>query len=112
MQRPLRPGAVSGDVYEAWQQVIDKGLGHSRYRRHHCGYLVGIGFPPSWVGGSAVVGLRNGGDLVIREGMTFHVLSWILHQEPADYIVSDTVLVTTSGGELLTATPREPVVVR
>jgi Xaa-Pro dipeptidase len=108
----LRPGAVSGNVYAAWQQVIDKGLGHSRYRRHHCGYLVGIGFPPSWVGGSAVVGLRNGGDLVIREGMTFHVLSWILHQEPADYILSDTVLVTASGGEFLTATPREPLVVR
>jgi Xaa-Pro dipeptidase len=108
----LRPGVVAGDVYQAWQQVIDKGLGHSRYRRHHCGYLVGIGFPPSWVGGSAVVGLRRGGEFVIREGMTFHVLSWILHQEPADYIVSDTVLVTTSGGELLTATPREPIVVR
>ena len=108
----LRPGAVAGDVYAAWQQVIDTGLGHSRYRRHHCGYLVGIGFPPSWVGGGAVVGLRDGGDLVIREGMVFHVLSWILGQLPVDYVVSDTVVVTASGGELLTATPRGPTVVR
>jgi Xaa-Pro dipeptidase len=107
----LRPGAVAGEVYAAWQQVIDDGLGHSRYRRHHCGYLVGIGFPPSWVGGSSVVGLRAGSDLAIREGMVFHVLSWILDQQPADYILSDTVLVTASGGELLTSTPREPTIV-
>lgn len=107
----LRPGALAGEAYSGWQQVIDAGLGHPRYRRHHCGYLVGIGFPPSWVGGSAVVGLRDGGDLVIREGMVFHVLSWILGQEPADYVVSDTVLVTALGGELLTTTRREPTVV-
>jgi Xaa-Pro dipeptidase len=57
----LRPGAVSGEVYAAWQQVIDDGLGHARHRRHHCGYAVGIGFPPSWVGGSAayVVSLKH-----------------------------------------------------
>ena len=107
----LRPGAVSTDVYAAWQRVVDDGLGHARYRRHHCGYLVGIGFPPSWVG-SGPVGIRDGGDLVIREGMVFHVLSWLLGQEPADYVVSDTVLVTADGGELLTGTPHEPVVVR
>jgi len=108
----LRPDALVGEVYAAWQQVIDEGLGHSRYRRHHCGYLVGIGFPPSWVGGSAVVGLRGGDDLLIRPGMVFHVLSWILGQLPPDYVVSDTVLVTPSGGELLTTTPRGAAVVR
>jgi Xaa-Pro dipeptidase len=107
----LRPGVSSDEVYDAWQRVINEGLGHSSYRRHHCGYLVGIGFPPSWVGGSAVVGLRDGGAFVITEGMTFHVLSWILDQKPADYVVSDTVLVTAAGGELLTAASREPIVV-
>ena len=38
--------------------------------------------------------------------MTFHVLSWLLDQEPADYVLSDTVLVTDDGGELLTTVPR------
>lgn len=108
----LHPGATSGQVYDAWQQVIDHGLGHSTYRRHHCGYMVGIGFPPSWVGGAAVVGLRRGGAMEIREGMTFHVLSWILDQKPADYVVSDTVLVTGAGGEILTTPRREPIVAR
>ena len=107
----LRPGAVADDVYAAWQAVIDDGLGHSSYRRHHCGYVIGIGFPPSWTGGAGVVGLRSGSDLEIREGMTFHVLSWLLDQEPADFVLSDTMLVTADGGEILTTTRRDPVVV-
>ena len=107
----LRPGVLSGEVYAAWQRAVDLGLGHLSYRRHHCGYLVGIGFPPSWVGGSAVVGLRRGGELLLREGMVFHVQSWIIGQQPADFLVSDTSLVTGTGCELLTRTAREPVAV-
>jgi Xaa-Pro dipeptidase len=107
----LRPGAVIGEVYATWQRAIDEGLGHPRYRRHNCGYLVGIGFQPSWVGGGVPVGIRAGGDLVVEEGMTFHVLSWLLGQEPADYVVSDTMLVTAAGGEVLTTTPRGPLIV-
>lgn len=106
----LVPGTPAEKVYEAWQHVIDEGLGHDRYRRHHCGYLVGIGYPPSWVGGARVVGLRPGSDLVVREGMAFHVLSWLMGQDPADFVVSDTVLVTPSGGEILTSASREPLV--
>jgi Xaa-Pro dipeptidase len=108
----LVPGARACDVYAAWQDVVDAGLGHERYRRHHCGYQVGIGFPPSWVGGPAVVGLRSDSTWRVREGMTFHVLSWLLDQEPADYVLSDTVLVTADGGQLLTSVSRDPIVVR
>ena len=111
VREALRPGALNGDVYAAWQAVIDRGLGHSDYRRHHCGYAVGIGFPPSWVGGAGVAGLRAGGTTEIQAGMVFHVLSWILGQEPADYVISDTVLVTPEGGEILTTTRRDPIVV-
>jgi len=107
----LRPGAHADDVYAAWQAVVDEGLGHSNYRRHHCGYVIGIGFPPTWTGGAGVVGLRSGSDLEVREGMTFHVLSWILDQEPADYVLSDTMLVTADGGEILTTTRRDSIVV-
>jgi len=106
----LQPGAVASEVYAAWQKVVDRGLGHDRYRRHHCGYLTGIGFPPSWVGGSVVVGLRHDSVLLIRAGMVFHVLSWLLGQTPAEYVISDTVLVTADGGEILTTTDRTPII--
>jgi Xaa-Pro dipeptidase len=109
----LRPGALACEVYAAWQAVVDEALGHRDYRRHHCGYMIGIGFPPSfWVGGSMVKGLRPGSELTIREGMVFHLLPWLLGQGPADYVVSDTVLVTNTGpAELLTSVARTPMVV-
>ena len=108
----LRPGRTSAEVYDAWQRTVDAGLGHDRYRRHHCGYTVGIGFPPSWVGGPKVTSLRAGGTLELREGMVFHVLSWLLDQEVPNYGVSDTILVGPHGGEVLTSTSRGPTVVR
>jgi Xaa-Pro dipeptidase len=107
----LVPGTRGCDVYAAWQDVVNSGLGHDRYRRHHCGYQVGIGFPPSWVGGPAVVGLRSDSTWQVRAGMTFHILSWQLDLEPADYVHTDTVLLTPEGGQLLTTVSRDPIVV-
>jgi Xaa-Pro dipeptidase len=101
----LRPGARASEVYAAWQGIVDRaGLAH--YRRHHCGYLVGIGFPPSWTGGNRVTGLRHDSELEIQPGMTFHVLSWLMGTGAGDYFVSDTVLLGDHGPEVLTTAPR------
>ena len=101
----IRPGALAADVYRAWQSRVDEaGLAH--YRRHHCGYLVGLGFPPSWTGGSMVVGLRHDSDLVLRPGMVFHLLSWLMGTGRGDYFFSNTGVLTDEGCEILTKTPR------
>jgi Xaa-Pro dipeptidase len=97
----LRPGARAREVYGAWQGVVD-GAGLAGYRRHHCGYSVGIGVPPSWTGGNAVTGLRHDSELEIRTGMSFHVLSWLMGTGRGDAFVSDTVLLTEAGPEVLT----------
>jgi Xaa-Pro dipeptidase len=107
----LRPGALTGEVYGAWKAVVDEALGHHNYHRHHCGYVIGIGFPPSWSGGGVPVGIRPGSEITIRPGMVFHLLPWLLGQGPTDYAVSDTVLVTETGAELLTSVGRTPTVV-
>lgn len=106
----LRPGVETGSVYQAWQEVVDEGLGHDRLQRHHCGYSVGIGFPPSWVGSSTVLGIRRGGKVRIVAGMTFHVLSWITDPDLGDYFISDTVVVRDDGGEVITTTPHRLVI--
>jgi Xaa-Pro dipeptidase len=106
----LRPGALTGEVYDAWQSVVDEGLGHDRLRRHHCGYSVGIGFPPSWVGSSTVLGIRRGGRVEIVPGMTFHVLSWITDADLGDYFVSDSVVVGADGARVITNTPHGLIV--
>ena len=105
----LKPGTLARDVYAAWQKVADEaGLAH--YRRHHCGYCVGVGLPPSWTGGNTVTGLRHDSDLEIREGMSFHILSWLMGTGKGDYFVSNAVLLGPSGAEVLTKTPMGPLV--
>lgn len=106
----LRPGVLTGDVYGSWQAVVDDGLGPGRLRRHHCGYTVGIGFPPSWVGSSTVLGIRPEGLVPIEAGMVFHLLSWISDEMVASYFVSDTVHVGEEDTEVLTSI-RRPLVV-
>jgi Xaa-Pro dipeptidase len=100
----LRPGVRTGEVFAAWQRAVG-----GSPRRHHCGYLVGIGYPPSWVGGPEVLGIRPGGDVEVLAGMVFHLMSWV--ERPVGHVVSDTALVTADGCELLTTVSRELTVV-
>jgi Xaa-Pro dipeptidase len=105
----LADGVLARDVYAAWQRVVDSaGLAH--YRRHHCGYLVGIGMPPTWTGGNKVLGLRHDSDVMIRTGMSFHVLSWLMGTGRGDFFLSNTVLLGDGGPEVLTRTPMEVIV--
>jgi len=105
----LRPGAEARQVYAAWQQVVDEaGLQH--YRRHHCVYCVGIGLSPSWTGGNKVVGLRHDSEMEIRDGMSFHVLSWLMGTGRGDYFTSNAVLLGAQGPEVLTRTSTGPIV--
>jgi len=105
----IGPGVRAGDVYRAWEEVVD-GAGLSGYRRHHCGYSVGIGFPPSWSGSGVPQGLRSDSTLVLRPGMVFHLMSWLLRTGRGDAFLSDTVVVTENGAELLTTSSRELLV--
>ncbi|NGO72537.1 M24 family metallopeptidase [Streptomyces boncukensis] len=104
----LAPGARTGEVYAAWAAAVAARSGR-RPRRHHCGYLTGAGFPPSWVGGGPVAGIRAGGRTRVRAGMVFHLMSWVTW--PAGHVVSDTALVTPQGSTLLTDAPRDLIVV-
>lgn len=105
----IAPGVTAGEVYSSWQRPVDRaGLEH--YRRHHCGYSVGLGFPPSWSGGGVPVGLRAGSDLELKPGMVFHVLSWLLRTGRGDSFLSDTVIVTDRGSEMLTTASRDLII--
>jgi Xaa-Pro dipeptidase len=105
----IRPGVAAEDVYAAWQGVVDR-AGLAGYRRHHCGYAVGIGFPPSWSGGGVPLGLRAGSKMELKAGMVFHLMSWLLRTRSGDYFLSDTVVVTERGSERLTRVPRDVIV--
>lgn len=108
--KALRPGRKARDIYAQWQAVVDAaGLPH--YRRHHCGYLVGLSFPPTWTGGNQVTGLRHDSDLEIETGMAFHLLSWLTNTGRGDFFVSNCALLADNGPELLTTAPMAPIVI-
>lgn len=107
----LTPGAKAGEAYAAWHEVAAS-AGLADYHRHHCGYLVSIGFPPSWTGGSMVTGLAPNSDLVIETGMTAHAHSWFTNTDRPDYFISNTVLVTETGAETLTSATPESLIIR
>jgi Xaa-Pro dipeptidase len=103
----LKPGSTAGQVYQAWQDVVDQ-AGLTHYQRHHCGYVVGIGFPPSWVGGSSVTSLRRNSDLILQTGMSFHILSWLVGSGSGDYLLTDTAYISDQGGVALRQFPVTP----
>ena len=107
----LKPGKTAGEVYQAWQDVADN-AGLSHYRRHHCGYLVGIGFPPSWTGGSMVTSLQPGSPRTLQAGMVFHAHSWFTNTDCVDYFISNTVMLTESGAEILTDMAPQTLIIR
>ena len=107
----IKPGAKAGDAYAAWREVARKG-GLKDYERHHCGYLVSIGFPPSWTGGSMVTALAPNSKLELKVGMTFHTHSWFTNTDCVDYFISNTSLLTEDGCEVLTSETPETLIVR
>lgn len=107
----LKPGGKAGDAYAAWREVAAS-AGLNDYHRHHCGYLVSIGFPPSWTGGSMVTGLAPNSELELKVGMTFHTHSWFTNTDVVDYFISNTVMLTEEGAEVLTCQTPETLIVR
>ena len=107
----IKPGAKAGEAYAAWREVARKG-GLEGYERHHCGYLVSIGFPPSWTGGSMVTALAPNSKLELKVGMTFHTHSWFTNTECVDYFISNTSLLTEDGCEVLTSETPETLIIR
>lgn len=102
----IRPGVEAGSVYRAWHSRLDAHGLHS-YTRHHCGYAVGIGYPPSWSGSGVPIGLRAGSKMTLESGMVFHLMSWLLRTGKGDSFLSDTVVVTKDGCEWLTGVGRQ-----
>ncbi len=107
----LKPGATAGQVYQAWKDVANS-AGLTDYHRHHCGYMVSIGFPPSWTGGSMVTSLQPESDRVLKTGMTFHAHSWFTNTDVIDYFISNTVMLTETGAENLTHRTPQTLIIR
>ncbi len=100
----LKPGITSGDADRACRSVIAR-AGYGDRFVHRTAYGVGIGFPPNWSEGKTLA-LRKDDPTVLEPAMTFHIVPSIFGGEYG-LCFSETVLITTTGCEVITQYPRE-----
>lgn len=97
----LRPGVEGRDVHAAFTRAIGR---HGLTKESRIGYSIGIGYPPDW--GERTVSLRAEETTPLQEGMAFHVIlgMWM---DGWGYELSESVLITATGADLLADVPQE-----
>jgi Xaa-Pro dipeptidase len=100
----IAPGRTCGSIDAACRARIEEaGLG--RWFRKRTGYSMGVAFAPDW-GEGHIASLRAGDQMPLEAGMAFHLPPAVRLPGETVYGVSETVVVTDSGCEVLTHFPR------
>ena len=99
----VRAGIPASEVYRATRDAIARD-GCERFFLHRAGYGIGIEFL-TWIerGG---VSLDAGSETILETNMTLHLVPYLLLPGLGSVGFSETVRVTESGCEVLTACPR------
>ena len=96
----MKPGVPAEDVDHAARKVIaDAGYGDKF--RHKAGYSIGIAYPPDW-SEARIMMLRGGEKRPLQPGMVFHFLPAVFEYKEYGVGLSETVLITETGYEILT----------
>lgn len=101
----IRPGVTCGDVDQACRGVIER-AGYEPNFRKRTGYSIGIAFAPDW-GEGHILSLKQDDPTRLEAGMTFHMPPALRIFQQRCVGLSETVLVTDGGCEVLTSLPRE-----
>ncbi|MEN6370273.1 MAG: Xaa-Pro peptidase family protein [Thermotogota bacterium] len=96
----IKPGVRAEVPHRACQAVIDD-AGYTENFRKRAGYSVGVSFPPDW-GEGHIVSLSEGDQTILQPGMVFHIPPALRRYGMYGVGVSETVLVTKTGAEILT----------
>jgi Xaa-Pro dipeptidase len=106
----MKPGNPAELVDKAARKVIaDAGYGDKF--RHKAGYSIGIALPPDWSEARTMM-LRGGETRPLRPGMVFHFLPAVFEYKEYGVGLSETLLVTETGYEILTEVEQKLFVVK
>ncbi len=105
----MQPGTPAEQVDHAVRKVIDDG-GYGDKFRHKAGYSIGAAFPPDWSEAGTMM-LRGGEKRPLEPGMIFHILPAIFEYNNYGLGMSETVLITENGQEVLTNVERKLFVI-
>jgi Xaa-Pro aminopeptidase len=100
----IKEGATSGQVDAAANAALER-HGVRQFHYHRTGYMVGIA-GASWALGH-IAALREEDPTILRENMTFHLPMVLFEPSVAGAGLSETIRVTRTGCEVLTAYRRE-----
>ena len=105
----IRPGVPAVVPHEAAKRVIaEAGLDHGRV--HTSGYGLAPGFPPTW---GEPLHLFGGSTYTLQAGMVVTVEPPIfLGEEKLGVRIIDNILVTETGAELLSKSPRDLILIK
>jgi Xaa-Pro dipeptidase len=103
--KEMKPGNPAERVDHAARKVIaDAGYGDKF--RHKAGYSIGIALPPDWSEARTMM-LRGGETRPLEPGMVFHFLPAVFEYREYGVGLSETVLITETGHEILTDVDRK-----
>ena len=97
----IRPGVTGADVHASCVDAL-AGHGVEKYFRKRVGYSVGLAFAPDW-GEGHIISLGPGEEQLLEPGMVFHVVPAVRVSREFCVGLSETVLVTDDGVEVLTS---------
>lgn len=104
----MRDGAQAIKPHEALKDVIGK-AGMDHFRQHTSGYGMAPGFPPSW---GEPTNMFGGSKDVLRAGMVISVEPAVfIKEERVGVRLIDNCLITETGVDLLSRTPRDLIIV-
>ncbi|MGE0094910.1 MAG: M24 family metallopeptidase [Alphaproteobacteria bacterium] len=105
----LRPGITIDTLDRAIRAVVVE-MDCAKYAHSRFGYTIGVAFPPTWAQ-SMPVNIVPGSQTVFAPNMMFHVMVYLLNPARFGIGVSETILITDTGIERLTKSPKAPVYV-
>lgn len=98
----MRPGAVAADIH---QVHVDNFARYKLIVDHRTGYSVGVNYAPDWGEGNELSITRTE-QRELKPGMVFHLVPGVFIDDRTHITISETVLVTETGCEVVTRYPR------
>ena len=107
VQAALRPGTTVGELFDIYKATLEEHNEHDAVLTV-AGYTMGAMWPPTWMEEPLIF---EGNPLVLEENMTFFT-HMILNDRKTglSMAVGETAIITTGAPEIITHSPREPII--
>lgn len=101
----MKPGVKSSDIDKVMRESLSK-CSFKCEQSTRAGYSIGIGFYTDW-GESEYFQIKPSSDKLLEENMVIHLMPWLIVDEKGGIGMSETVLVTDIGTEILFDVPQK-----